>query len=303
MRSSIVVVMALMLAGALAVTLADEDTVEVVTTHAEQFQDQDDLDDELVDDEEDLLDDEEEDQEEDLDEDEDDQEELLDEEGENESEEAEMLESAGGPPIPAAPALSGSFHTKYSIFLFNMLKPLLPMVSNFIDKASKLMDGECWQNTNPDGTVTIKTITTPSTVGSILTKAMTQTWVKTKGWTEKAGQCTKDAANTQLVIPGDILTKTGKFRATRQLTPILPVVGGPQAAAKDGSYTVDEWDASLGAEGTVTYYIYHGTTTPLMSHYMLKGKPPVWAQYIGFTAGANPDAVYTPSAACAAAAA
>jgi len=287
------------------VTLSDEDSVEVVNTHADQFEveDQDDVQDELVDQEEDELDEEEEDQEEDLDQDEEDQEALMEDEGENEAEDAELFESAGGPPVPAAPALSGSFHTKYSIFLFNMLNPLLPLVSNFIDKASKLMDGECWQNTNSDGSVTIKTITTPSTVGSILTKAMTQTWVKTKGWTEKAGQCTKDAANTQLVIPGDILTKTGKFRATRQLKPILPVVGGPQAPAKDGSFTVDEWDASLGAEGTVTYYIYHGTTIPLMSHYSLKGKPPVWAQYIGFSAGVNPDAVYNPSAACAAAAA
>jgi hypothetical protein len=206
---------------------------------------------------------------------------------------------------PAAPLLSSSFHVKYSIYALNHEKTLLPSLTNLIDRASKLLDGEAWQNVATDGAITIKTVTKPTMIGRILTSAMTQVWVKDHGWTLKNdGKCTADTLNTQLVIPGTILRESGVFKGTIDLKPIEKIVGSKIKAAKDGSYKVDQWDATLpNDEGSVTYYLYTHTTTPLMSNYRLKGKPSVWAQYKSFEAVTNPDSEYVPVQACAAAAA
>jgi len=203
------------------------------------------------------------------------------------------------------PALSGSFHTTYSIVLINVANPQLGMLSRLLSQATHLIDGECWQNTNADGTVTIKTVTTPKALVSLVAQPSTSTWVKNHGWTETQGHCTADAANAQLVIPGDILTKTGKFVQTMNLEPVFKPTFHTPAPNADNTYTVDVWDATLpNGEGTVRYFLLHGTTTPLMSHYVfVLPKPAVWAQYTLFTAGTNPDAVYAPSAPCVAASA
>jgi len=208
--------------------------------------------------------------------------------------------SAVGPPHPKAPVLSSSFHTKYSIYLLNAHIPFMPHTSGWINGHSKLIDGEAWQNIAPTGLVTIKTHSKPSLIGSVLTPETTQTWVENHGWTEKAGVCTKDAKNDQLVIPGDVLTKSGVFKGVKNIFPPHAVTD-PKPNA-DGSYTVAEWFATLpNNEGTVTYYLLGTSTTPIMSHYSLTGKPPVFAQYDFVTPVVNPPATYLPSAICVAA--
>lgn len=197
------------------------------------------------------------------------------------------------------PELSASFHTQYSIYALNLQSNHLPDVVSMIDRASRLFDGEAWQNTNADGTITIKTVTTPSLIGRVLTAPMTQTWVKDHGWTEKSGKCTADSVNSQLVIPGTILKTSGVFRETINIKPIHKQ-DVPKAQA-DGTYRVDQWDATLpNGEGSVTYYLLHGVVpaTPIISHYSLKNKPAVWAQYNTFQPGTNPDAVYAPAKGC-----
>jgi len=205
-------------------------------------------------------------------------------------------------PQPTAPILSSSFHAKYSIYLLNAHIPLMPHVSGWINQHSKLVDGEAWQNIGPTGLVTIKTYTKPSTVGSLIAKEQTQTWVENHGWTEiVGGACTKDIKNDQLVIAGDILKQTGVFKGTHNLFP--PIAVTDPKPNPDGSYTVSEWFATLpDGAGTVTYYLLGASTTPLFSHYSLKGKPAVFAQYAFVTPGTNPPATYLPSPACVAAA-
>jgi len=204
---------------------------------------------------------------------------------------------------PNAPILAGSFHTAYSIYALHMEQSLLPDLSNLLDRASRLLDGEAWQNIDAAGQITIKTVTTPSLIGRAITAPMTQTWVKDHGWTQKGSVCTRDAVNAQLVIPGTILRDSGVFVGTQNIKTIKPQANPkPQA---DGTYKVDRWDATLpNGAGSVSYYLLNGVTpvTPLMSHYVLKGKPAVWAQYTFFMPGENPEAAYEPTPQCAAAA-
>jgi len=209
------------------------------------------------------------------------------------------LQAKSRDPPPKAPVLSSNFHTKYSIYLLNAHIPIMPLVSGWINQHTKLVDGEAWQNIGPTGLVTIKTVTTPSTLGGLIAKAETQTWVETHGWTEKLGACTRDAVNSQLVIPGDVLTKSGVFKGVKNIFP--PHAVNDPKPNPDGTYTVSEWFATLpNNEGTVTYYLLGSTTTPIMSHYVLTGKPPVFAQYEFVTPVVNPPATYLPSATCAA---
>lgn len=211
------------------------------------------------------------------------------------------------------PALSGSFHVQYSIYGLNTENaklidaahmPVLSAVANWFDKLTHLLDGEAWQNIDAAGAVTIKTITTPRGLGTVIVPASTSTWVVDHGWTEQKGTCAADTVNSQLVIPGDVLQKTGKFMGTKKIKTFKPqAVPAPDS---DGTYTVDQWDATLpNGEGSVSYYLLHGVAhpTPIMSHYLLKGKPPAWAQYTAFQPVVNPPAIYAPSAVCQAAAA
>jgi len=213
-----------------------------------------------------------------------------------EAEEAVEMESGN----PTAPTLSSSFHGAYSVFGLKPTIPYMPKFSNWLASVTHLLDGQVWQNIDNTGAVTIKTITTPTLIGKLVTPAMTQTWIVNHGWTEKSGKCTKDTANSQLVIPGDVLTKGGVFQGTQKLNTINPSVHtGP-----DGSVLVDAWLATLpNGEGTVTYYLLNGAAepTPIMSHYLLKGKPPVWAQYNYILPGVQPTELFAPDALCVAA--
>jgi len=205
-------------------------------------------------------------------------------------------------PPPAPPVLSSSFHAKYKIYGLDFHFKWLPHISNWFNQISHIIDGEAWQNIDGQGHVSIKTVTTPVGAGNLITGAMTQWWVPNHGWTLKGGHCTKDAVNTQLVIPGDVLVKGGKYIGVQDIYLIHPDPR-PPTPNTGGRYRVDRWDATLpNGEGTVTYYLLHGTTTPIISHYMLKGKPPVYAQYDFVNPGVNPPEVYLAPRECTAAA-
>jgi len=207
---------------------------------------------------------------------------------------------------PAAPDLAGSFHTAYYISAWRPTIPFMPGVSRWLSHIAELLEGECWQNTDQSsGAVTIKTVTTPTTVGSLIIPSTTSVWVVDHGWTYDAKKktCSADDSNSQLVIPGNVLKESGVFKGNQKIQPMVRV-SSPKPNNKDGSYNVDVWDATLpNGEGTVTYYLLSGMSspTPILSHYALKDKPPVWAQYKFFVPGLNAASNYLPTAACLAA--
>jgi len=203
------------------------------------------------------------------------------------------------PPAAAAvaPELAGSFHTAYWISAIFPKIPHLPGVSQWISKVAELLEGECWQNIDPaTGLITIKTVTRPTLIGSLIVPSTTSVWIKDHGWTfdAKHDKCSVDTVNSQLVIPGSILKSSGVYKGRQTMQPMVRVTD-PKPSNKDGSYNVDVWDATLpGKEGAVTYFLLSDakTPTPLMSHYSLTGKPPVWAQYKFFVPGENAESNY-----------
>jgi len=200
---------------------------------------------------------------------------------------------------PHAPLIPTLFHGTYSAFALKVNTPLVPGVGQWISELTHLLDGEVWQSIDAGGALSIKTATHPTFLSSALIPDMMQTWDKGHGWTEKNGKCAKDATNDQIVIPGDIIVKTGVFRGTIRVTPLIPIK--PPAAGADGTVVVDQWDCTLpNGSGTVTYYMSHGAASHLvMSHYHFTGKPPLYLQYTLVEPGPQSPSIFAQPPACA----
>jgi hypothetical protein len=183
----------------------------------------------------------------------------------------------------------------------------MPRLSNWLSGLTKLTDGECWQNIDDTtGAITVKTVNRPSKIGSLLLPPTVSVWRVNKGYTfnDKTKACTADAKNIQLTIPGNILTKGAVWRGVQTVKPIVKVEQRELIAVavdprNPREWVCDVWDATLpNNEGSVTYYLLHGTTRPFISNYRLVGKPPVWAQYHSFVPGVNAPSNYDPNPAC-----
>jgi len=168
---------------------------------------------------------------------------------------------------PKAPSFPSSFHGTYAIF-------------GFRGKLwSRLINGEVWQ-AGDGNNVQIKTLTNPTLIGKVITPRMVQVWNKNKGWTKKWPRimglptCIADKKNSQLTIPGDILTNSANkptFKGYEDTAAFEPK-GLPKVKCA-------KWEATLpNGEGRVVYFV-KPDGIPLISNYFLKGAPPVWVQY------------------------
>jgi len=218
---------------------------------------------------------------------------------------AAMPVDSHDPPVTTPVLWDNNLHAAYSIYGLKVSLPYLPMIEEAVNDASKIIDGEVWQSADANGVISVKTITHPTFIGKILTKDMVQTWIagdNARGWTEANGECTQDSSNTQLIIQGDILVKTG-VQGSRVTVRTFKPVTDPDVkpfVQPNGMITLDEWHGTLpNGEGTVVYYVAPAIFKPVMSHYSLKGKPPVWVQYNFIASGPQPASVFDPSPVCA----